>query len=402
VRLVFSTLTALTALTVGGVFQGRWKSPWLLGWTAAFLAVPALRLLLVLRERWTERRAGIANLAEVILAAGLMLALKVHLPEGARFLLEPFAFPFVLAHLVFVSRENNGAMLLACGGLAAAFRLGAVAFALSQGVIFTAEYAYLDRFAFLGHEVAWIVGIVGVTFAGLVPREKLMPSHTRSAVPKADEDTKLPLAVSDRKGPEIRTGFLIFVDIRDFSNLSNKQSPGQVRRLLRDYHERFDAVIGRHGGTVENRDGDGILGHFGIHRNDPTSAKSGMSCLEEMLSVADQWNEERAAQNECFVECGFSGVVANFFIEKKGNSDRLELSLVGESVNLIQHLEKHNKKISARASTTRQTLEMAAAQGFVLSNYVRSLPKEKIENLNFKLDIVVLAERAAPKEEKAA
>ncbi len=404
-RLASSVVAALIVLTVGGVFQGRWNSPVLWSAIALSLAVPLARILLLAKGKWNAVRLP-ANVVELVFTCGLMLALKRHLPEGPRFLLEPIVYPFLISQIVFAAWECGRSGAIVAGLLAMGLRAAAVVYAQWNGVIFTRDYAYLDRFVFWGQEIAWFTGLAVTTLACFWRAEKAVRKSRRvePVVNSADVTTSPSHAVApaDKRGPEIRTGFLIFADIRDFSRLSGTMSPGQVRRLLREYHDKFDRLIGRHGGTIENRDGDGILAHFGLHKIDPVSAKNGMTCLEEMLGVLDHWNEERAAHNEPFVECGFAGVVANFFIEKRGNSDRLDLKLVGESVNLIQNLEKHNKKIGAKASTTRQTLEMASAQGFVLSSYVRSLPKEKIDNLSFKLDIVVLAERAKAPADKAA
>ncbi len=408
-RLTSSVISALVVLTIGGVFNGHWRAPILWSAVSLFLVIPALRVPFTAKGKWQRLKLP-ANLAEIVLAYGLMVALKLHLPEGPRFLLEPFLYPFLISQIIFTAWESGRSGAVLAGVTAVSLRLAAVLFALSNGVIFTRDYAYLDRFVFWGQEIAWFTGLAVTTLAGYWKADKapvrVRVGHSEKAEPvistgNAPTSTQA-IAPADKRGPEIRTGFLIFVDIRDFQGLTNTHSPGQIRRLLREYHDRFDAVILRNGGTIENREGDGILAHFGIHKTDPVSAKNGMTCLEQMLGVLDHWNEERAGQNEPFIECGFAGVVANFFIEKRSANERLDLKLVGESVNLIQNLEKHNKKIQARASTTRQTIEMAAAQGFVLSSYVRSLPKEKIDNLAFRLDIVVLAERAKPATDKAA
>ena len=329
--------------------------------------------------------------------AGLHFLLMRHLYEGPRFLLQPFSYGYFVALLLFSAAEGGRAELLTLFSVILTLRVVAIGLCVHSGVYFTTEFSYLDRFVYMWHEAAYLMGYFAEVLAAYLWAPKLLRTIAVLGVSKIGQE----IQVAGKRPPDIRTAFLLYLNLRDFTGLSAKQSPAQVMRLLRDYHDKATDVITRNGGQVQSKEGDGILAHFGVNRAENKAAAKGMACLEELINTFDLWNQERAAQSESFVECGFSGLVANFFLEKKAEGDRLDLSLVSESVNLIKCLEKHNKTINSRVSTTRQTLEMAAAQGFILSSYVRSLPKEKIQDLPFKLDIVVLAERRDPKRDAA-
>lgn len=384
-RLAFSLFFACLYAFVGGLFTGQWGNFLLLGAVPVFLVPAVARFFLLRLEKWNPKFTLVFTLAEAGLMAGFSYLLMDQVHEGPRFLLQPFGYGFFISLLVFAAAEGGRAELLIVLSAVLCLRVAALALCVRDGVVFTPEFTYLDRFVYLGHEAAYFVGFFATSAAAYFWAPKRVIARSLAGTNG--------IALAEKKGPEIRTAFLLFIDIREYAAVSAKSSPGQLRRLLREYHDKSGEVISRHGGEIQNKEADGILAHFGIVKGDNKAAAKGMACMEEMLVTLDQWNQERAAQNESFVECGLSGVVANFFLEKKTEAGRLDINLVGESVNLIKRLEKHNKNINARATTTRQTLEMAAAQGFVLSSYVRSLPKEKIDSLPFKLDIVVLAER---------
>ncbi len=391
VRLYFSIFYGLLYAYVGGLFSAQWGNGSLLIALLIFLFPSALRFRFVRSGKWNPKFTLLVTFTEAILMAGLTYVLMVHVKEGPRFLLQPFSYGFFISLLVFSAAEAGRAELLTTLSNVLILRVMALALCLRSGVVFNLEFSYLDRFVYLGHEAAYFAGFFATSAAAYFWAPKKIVSRF-SAVALKDE-LSAGIASAAKKAPEIRTAFLLYINICDFAAVSAKASPGQVRRLLREYHNRTEELIARHGGQIQSKEGSGMLAHFGVKSSDSKAAAKGMSCLEELIACLDHWNQDRAAQNEFFVECGFSGVVANFFLEKKSQMERLDLDLVGESVNLIKQLENHNLKINARASTTRQTLEMAAAQGFVLSSYVRSLPKEKIDSLPFKLDVVVLAER---------
>ena len=66
---------------------------------------------------------------------------------------------------------------------------------------------------------------------------------------------------------EMRRLTILFCDLVGSTGMSGRHEPDEYRRVLRRYHRMCDDVIASHGGTVNNRVGDGVLALFGHPRS---------------------------------------------------------------------------------------------------------------------------------------
>ena len=128
---------------------------------------------------------------------------------------------------------------------------------------------------------------------------------------------------------------IVFVDIRGFSSFSEINEPEEIVEKLNEYFEIATQSIQDHGGYVDKFIGDAVLGVFGVpvyHKDHAERAvRSAAHMQKEFLKKQENGNVLLQA-----VGIGInSGVVVSGNI---GSQDRMEYTVIGDSVNLAAHL----------------------------------------------------------------
>lgn len=91
------------------------------------------------------------------------------------------------------------------------------------------------------------------------------------------EETSAPSEQPDRdlRAGERRTVTIVFSDMKDFSDLSERLDPEEVDNLMTTVFGGFESIVRRHDGTVEKYIGDALVAVFGatkIHEDDANRA----------------------------------------------------------------------------------------------------------------------------------
>jgi adenylate cyclase len=128
---------------------------------------------------------------------------------------------------------------------------------------------------------------------------------------------------------------VFFSDIRGFTAFCEGKDPRVVVDLLNDYLERMCAIIVAHHGHVNKFIGDGILAVFTDDDEGVVSGDHPERAVRCGISMAQQPGEFRTGIG---IHTGLA-VVGNV-----GSSDKMEYTVLGDTVNLASRLESLNKE----------------------------------------------------------
>jgi len=152
---------------------------------------------------------------------------------------------------------------------------------------------------------------------------------------------------------------LLASDLRGFTAMSEKLSPGDTMALLNGYHGAMIEVIERHGGAIDKFIGDGTLVVFGLRSTDTDGARAAVACAKEMLEALALHNEERAAAGEEPLRMGIgvhTGPVIAGNLGVPGR--RLEFTVIGDAVNTASRLEGQTKTSGCEVIVSGDTVAL--------------------------------------------
>lgn len=136
---------------------------------------------------------------------------------------------------------------------------------------------------------------------------------------------------------------VMFADIRSFTTISEAVDPVQIIEMLNDYFALMFDAITKHGGTVNQIIGDGLMALFGVPAVYEDHSKRAVLAAIEMKGLLSLFNEKQKQQGKPVIKIGIgisSGqVVAGF----TGTEHRATYTCIGDTVNLAQRIEQHTK-----------------------------------------------------------
>lgn len=130
---------------------------------------------------------------------------------------------------------------------------------------------------------------------------------------------------------------VLFVDIRQFTTLSEQLSAGDTFTFLNDYLTIVEPVIRNHSGFVDKYVGDAVMALF------PNSPINAIDAGLEIQSALDTFNQQRKEKNEPTVRVGVGIHVGEVMLGTVGTGNRMDTTVIGDTVNIASRLEELTK-----------------------------------------------------------
>jgi len=209
-------------------------------------------------------------------------------------------------------------------------------------------------------------------------RNKRMADRFDSAVDWRVRDHLM--AGSKRPAGELREAGILFVDIVGFTTQAENLPPEKIVSFLNEFFSRCQECVNRNNGLINKFLGDGFMAIFGAPRDDPDYAisllETGISILEEAVKLA----EVARSYGMSNFTVSLGGETGNVLAGTVGSADRMEYTLIGDTVNVASRLEGLTRFFGVRFLAGEALRKKA--DGWYFRNLGRIKPKGKANALN--------------------
>lgn len=146
---------------------------------------------------------------------------------------------------------------------------------------------------------------------------------------------------------------ILYTDIADFTRIAEAMRPEHVVDMLNAYFESVIAVISRHGGIVNQLQGDAMLVTFNVPIADPRHADQAIRTARDIQQAVTR---NRFAGITLATRIGINS--GNVFAGNVGTGERMNYTVHGDAVNLAARLERLNKEYDTRVLVSASTVEL--------------------------------------------
>ena len=162
-------------------------------------------------------------------------------------------------------------------------------------------------------------------------------------VPKALVRSLIESGVEAKLGGERRELSIMFTDIKNFTSISEGMDSDNLMNHLSDYLSALSGIILSHGGTIDKYIGDAIMSFWGAPEEDPrqviNACQAALACSRRLKILNETW----VAAGKVPFPTRFGLHYGDVIVGNVGSDDRMNYTVIGDSVNLASRLEGANK-----------------------------------------------------------
>jgi len=343
--------------------------PWVLG---TYLVFSVLRLGLSYRRILPRWFLVISVISDMALLLGLIWTFHLQYEQPPSFYLKA---PTILYIFIFIAlralRFEPGYILIAgvvgAGGWLALTLY--VIFSDPSDPMITRNYVeYLtSNSVLIGAEVDKILSILvvtGVLAVALVRARRMLTVAVAETEVAEDLSRFVSPEIADRIATseqrirpgdgEVKEASVLFTDIEGFSTVSENMTPDVLAQTLNEYFAAVSEILDRHGGVINQFQGDAMLITFNTVKPDPDHTCNAVATaleIEALTQARGFGPEDARLRTRCGINTGhlISGAV--------GTETMMLYTVHGDEVNIAARLEPLNKDFGTYVLVSQQTVE---------------------------------------------
>jgi adenylate cyclase len=159
---------------------------------------------------------------------------------------------------------------------------------------------------------------------------------------------------------------IIFLDIRNFTSMSEKMTPREIFNFLNSFFDRVCPVIRENGGFIDKYLGDGIMALF------PGKPDHAIKSAVKMLEMLKIYNIHRDNSGYPPIKIGIGVHTGSLMLGTVGEVERMDGTVISDAVNLCARLETVTKEYNFDIAISEDTYLALDDRDFA---HVRSVGK---------------------------
>ncbi len=150
---------------------------------------------------------------------------------------------------------------------------------------------------------------------------------------------------------------VLFADIRNFTSISESMDANSTTEILNEYFSALVPIIEEYDGVLNKYMGDAVLAIFGEPKKNDKHALMAVKCAEKMLKKVKYLREKWLDEGKPKIEIGIGISTGEAFIGNIGSQERLEYTVIGDTVNTASRIENFNKVYKTNFLISESTYE---------------------------------------------
>ncbi|MES3006272.1 MAG: adenylate/guanylate cyclase domain-containing protein [Pseudomonadota bacterium] len=190
-------------------------------------------------------------------------------------------------------------------------------------------------------EIGELASSVNNMARGLAEKEKVRDLLGKVVSQEIAEEL---LSKTIELGGEEKVVTVLFADIKGFTSLCENTAPEAVLTLLNSYLSEITSVIERNQGVVDKYTGDSVMALFGAPLTRGNDAQNAVRTALAMQQAMVALNQRNRAAGMAEMEAGIGVHTGLVVAGNLGSQNRLNYTVIGDSVNLSARLEGLTRK----------------------------------------------------------
>jgi len=162
--------------------------------------------------------------------------------------------------------------------------------------------------------------------------------------------------------PSEHNSAVLFADLVAFTSWSEKHTPAETIRLLREVHGLLADIVFRHNGTLDKFIGDGVMATFGTPEPSDADASNALEAMVEMAQAFERWRQAEASDQGQGLRLAVGAHYGPVVVGNIGTRERLEFAVLGDTVNVASRLESATREVGCDGLASAALVAAAEAE----------------------------------------